>query len=115
MRLGYAAGKVLAGHHESAEHPTVLIGKDTRISGYMLESALQAGLSAAGVDVVLVRPDAHAGGRVSHARAAAFGRHRDQRFAQSVSTTTASNSFPATARSCPTRPSARSKRSSRRR
>ena len=56
MKLGYAAGKVLAARHASAEHPTVLIGKDTRVSGYMLESALQAGLSAAGVDVVLVGP-----------------------------------------------------------
>lgn len=56
MKLGYAAGKVLAARHDSAEHPTVLIGKDTRVSGYMLESALQAGLSAAGVDVVLVGP-----------------------------------------------------------
>jgi len=59
MRLGYAAGKVLCGldHHLAhGEHPTVLIGKDTRISGYMLESALQAGLSAAGVDVLLTGP-----------------------------------------------------------
>jgi phosphoglucosamine mutase len=56
MKLGYAAGKVLAAKRASAEHPTVLIGKDTRVSGYMLESALQAGLSAAGVDVVLVGP-----------------------------------------------------------
>src|SRR5687767_4923943 len=56
MKLGYAAGKVLAGRHAPAEHPAVLIGKDTRVSGYMLESALQAGLSAAGVDVVLVGP-----------------------------------------------------------
>ena len=56
MKLGYAAGKVLAGRQVTAEHPTVLIGKDTRVSGYMLESALQAGLSAAGVDVVLVGP-----------------------------------------------------------
>src|SRR5215213_1945025 len=56
MKLGYAAGKVLAARHVSDEHPTVLIGKDTRISGYMLESALQAGLSAAGVDIVLVGP-----------------------------------------------------------
>ena len=56
MRLGYAAGKVLAGHHAQTEHPAVLIGKDTRVSGYMLESALQAGLSSAGVDVVLVGP-----------------------------------------------------------
>ena len=56
MKLGYAAGKVLTARHSSGEHPTVLIGKDTRVSGYMLESALQAGLSAAGVDVVLVGP-----------------------------------------------------------
>lgn len=59
MRLGYAAGKVLvAAEHASlhGEHPAVLIGKDTRISGYMLESALQAGLTAAGVDVRLTGP-----------------------------------------------------------
>src|SRR3990170_3261198 len=57
MRLGYAAGKVLAGiRRKGVERPTVLIGKDTRISGYMLESALEAGLSAAGVDVLLVGP-----------------------------------------------------------
>ena len=57
MRLGYAAGKVLAAHKErSVEHPAVLIGKDTRISGYMLEAALEAGLSSAGVDVVLCGP-----------------------------------------------------------
>ena len=56
MRLGYAAGKVLAGSKAEGERPTVLIGKDTRVSGYMLESALQAGLSAAGVDVLLVGP-----------------------------------------------------------
>ncbi len=56
MHLGYAAGKVLAERNTSAERATVLIGKDTRISGYMLESALEAGLSAAGVDVLLVGP-----------------------------------------------------------
>src|SRR5687767_1707873 len=56
MKLGYAAGKVLASRNGKAKHPTVLIGKDTRVSGYMLESALQAGLSSAGVDVVLVGP-----------------------------------------------------------
>ncbi|HEX2827898.1 MAG TPA: phosphoglucosamine mutase [Burkholderiales bacterium] len=56
MKLGYSAGKVLAARHVSDQHPTVLIGKDTRVSGYMLESALQAGLSAAGVDIVLVGP-----------------------------------------------------------
>jgi phosphoglucosamine mutase len=58
MRLGYAAGKVLAAGQRlpSGEHAGVLIGKDTRISGYMLESALQAGLSAAGVDTYLAGP-----------------------------------------------------------
>ncbi|MEW5943692.1 MAG: phosphoglucosamine mutase [Pseudomonadota bacterium] len=58
MRLGYAAGRVLAASDRRAagEHPAVVIGKDTRISGYMLESALQAGLSAAGVDVLLLGP-----------------------------------------------------------
>lgn len=56
LRLGYAAGKVLAKAHTSVNRPTVVIGKDTRISGYMLESALEAGLSAAGVDVLLAGP-----------------------------------------------------------
>lgn len=52
MRLGWAAGKVFAG--QGKRH--ILIGKDTRISGYMFESALEAGLSAAGVDVGLLGP-----------------------------------------------------------
>ncbi len=58
MRLGYSAGKVLAAGRRSSQagRPGVLIGKDTRISGYMLESALEAGLSAAGVDVLLCGP-----------------------------------------------------------
>jgi phosphoglucosamine mutase len=57
MRLGYAAGKVLAkGSTGTSGRPTVLIGKDTRISGYMLEAALEAGFSAAGVDVMLAGP-----------------------------------------------------------
>jgi len=57
MQLGYAAGKVLAGEaHTRGERPGVLIGKDTRISGYMLESALEAGLIAAGIDVYLAGP-----------------------------------------------------------
>ena len=59
MRLGYAAGRVLTGieyNLEKAAHPAVLIGKDTRISGYMFESALEAGLSAAGVDVLMMGP-----------------------------------------------------------
>jgi phosphoglucosamine mutase len=57
MHLGYAAGKVLASaEHTKGERPGVLIGKDTRISGYMLESALEAGLIAAGIDVYLAGP-----------------------------------------------------------
>lgn len=59
MHLGYAAGRVLAADRSglaAGENPRVLIGKDTRISGYMLETALQAGLNAAGVDVRLTGP-----------------------------------------------------------
>jgi phosphoglucosamine mutase len=57
MRLGYAAGSALVGRDASVqERPAVLIGKDTRISGYMLEAALEAGFSAAGVDVMLCGP-----------------------------------------------------------
>jgi len=53
LRLGHAVGQVL----KSGEHrPTVLIGKDTRISGYMIESALEAGFASAGVDVLLTGP-----------------------------------------------------------
>ncbi len=55
LQLGFAAGRVLANHSEIA-HPSVLIGKDTRISGYMLEAALEAGFAAAGVDVVMTGP-----------------------------------------------------------
>jgi phosphoglucosamine mutase len=54
LRLGYAAGRVLT--QGGGTRPTVLIGKDTRISGYMLEAALEAGFSAAGVDVLLSGP-----------------------------------------------------------
>lgn len=56
MRLGHAAGSVLRRNARGGERPAVLIGKDTRISGYMLEAALEAGFSAAGVDVCLVGP-----------------------------------------------------------
>lgn len=59
LHLGYAAGKILreTDWQLSANgRPTILIGKDTRISGYMLESALEAGFSAAGVDVLLSGP-----------------------------------------------------------
>ncbi len=54
MKLGWAAGRVLA--QKQSGRAKVLIGKDTRISGYMFESALEAGLSAAGVDILLLGP-----------------------------------------------------------
>ncbi|MBI2734907.1 MAG: phosphoglucosamine mutase [Aquabacterium sp.] len=53
LRLGHAVGQVL---RRTEQRPTVLIGKDTRISGYMLESALEAGFASAGVDVLLTGP-----------------------------------------------------------
>lgn len=59
LHLGYSAGKVLLEsdwHLKKGEKPVVLIGKDTRVSGYLLESALEAGFSAAGVDVLLSGP-----------------------------------------------------------
>src|SRR4051812_8950151 len=58
LRLGYSAGVGLSSLPNRAPgvRPTVLIGKDTRISGYMLEAALEAGFSAAGVDVYLCGP-----------------------------------------------------------
>ena len=53
LRLGHAVGRVLKA---SDSRPTVLIGKDTRISGYMIESSLEAGFASAGVDVLLTGP-----------------------------------------------------------
>lgn len=53
LRLAHAVGRVLK---RTQERPTVLIGKDTRISGYMLEAAMEAGFNAAGVDVILLGP-----------------------------------------------------------
>jgi phosphoglucosamine mutase len=53
LKLGHAVGRVLRRH---GERPSVLIGKDTRISGYMLESSLEAGFASAGVDVLLSGP-----------------------------------------------------------
>ncbi|MBO7081529.1 MAG: phosphoglucosamine mutase [Neisseriaceae bacterium] len=55
MRLAYSAGRVLI-HQDTDSIPTVIIGKDTRISGYMLETALVAGLTAAGVHVLQTGP-----------------------------------------------------------
>jgi phosphoglucosamine mutase len=54
LKLGWAAGRVLGGKH--GEAGKILIGKDTRVSGYLLESALECGLSAAGVDIRLLGP-----------------------------------------------------------
>ncbi len=54
LRLGWAAGQVLS--EQRGTRASVVIGKDTRISGYMFESALESGLSAAGVDVILLGP-----------------------------------------------------------
>jgi phosphoglucosamine mutase len=70
MRLGYAAGSALVARDgmPANEHPAVLIGKDTRISGYMLEAAL----------------DADAGGRLPYSRPAPAGRGGDLRLAQSL-------------------------------
>ena len=62
LRLGFAAGETLVAHAQAqglakvGERPAVLIGKDTRISGYMLEAALESGFAAAGVDVMLCGP-----------------------------------------------------------
>lgn len=63
LKLGWAAGRVFAQRQiemnadtQARERPHVLIGKDTRLSGYMFESALEAGFAAAGVDVLLVGP-----------------------------------------------------------
>jgi phosphoglucosamine mutase len=53
LRLAHSVGRVLK---KTEQRPTVLIGKDTRISGYMLESALESGFNSAGVDVVLLGP-----------------------------------------------------------
>ena len=53
LRLGHAVGRVLK---QGAAKPTVVIGKDTRISGYMIESALEAGFASAGVDTLLSGP-----------------------------------------------------------
>ena len=54
LKLGWAAGRVFSRQVDS--NPTVVVGKDTRISGYLFESALEAGFSAAGVDIILLGP-----------------------------------------------------------
>ncbi len=56
LRLGHAVGQVLKREQQTQRKPKVLIGKDTRISGYMIESSLEAGFASAGVDVLLTGP-----------------------------------------------------------
>ena len=56
LKLGWASGRVFARNAGTGGHALVIIGKDTRVSGYMFESALEAGLVSAGVDVKLMGP-----------------------------------------------------------
>jgi phosphoglucosamine mutase len=56
LRLGHAVGRVLRAHAPEGSRSTVVVGKDTRISGYMIESALEAGFASAGVDTLLTGP-----------------------------------------------------------
>jgi phosphoglucosamine mutase len=56
LRLGHAVGRVLRRDAQEGTRPTVVVGKDTRISGYMIESALEAGFASAGVDTLLSGP-----------------------------------------------------------
>jgi phosphoglucosamine mutase len=99
LRLAHAVGRVLK---RTEERPTVLIGKDTRISGYMLESALESGFNSAGVDVVLLGPAADARRGLPHAGAARQPGRGDQRQPQPLPRTTASSSSARRAPSCPT-------------
>jgi phosphoglucosamine mutase len=75
LKLGWAAGKVF-GETDSVTH--VLIGKDTRVSGYMFESALEAGLVAAGARVTLAGADADAGGGDANAQPKSLSRYCNQ-------------------------------------
>jgi len=83
LRLGQSAGRVLS-QQTPGRRATVLIGKDTRVSGYMLEAALEAGFSSVGVDVVLCGPLPTPAVAYLTRATAAVGRRRDQRFAQPV-------------------------------
>ena len=56
LKIGFAYGKFLKERFNSTSNPKIIIGKDTRISGYMLESALESGLLASGVDIILAGP-----------------------------------------------------------
>ena len=81
LRVGQAAGAhFLRGDHRHR----VVIGKDTRLSGYMMESAMVAGFTSVGMDVVLLGPDADAGGGDADAIDARRSGRDDLRLAQSV-------------------------------
>lgn len=73
LKLGWAAGKVLARHGSRK----IIIGKDTRISGYMLESALEAGLAAAGLSALFTGPMPTCGRGLSDAYLPRRGRNCD--------------------------------------
>ena len=97
LRLASAAARVLA-----PDGGTALVGKDTRLSGYMFEAALEAGFVAAGVDVQLIGPLPTPGIAYLTQKFGCIVRRRDQRFAQPVTTTTASSSSMRPAASSPT-------------
>jgi phosphoglucosamine mutase len=95
LKLGWAAGKVLARHGSRK----IIIGKDTRISGYMLESALEAGLAAAGLSASFTGPmPTPAVAYLTRAFRAEAGLSFQLRITRSM--TTASNSSPLKAPSC---------------
>ena len=79
LKLGWATGNVFATPDRQTH---VLIGKDTRVSGYMFESALESGLVAAGARVTLLGPHAHACGSHVDPQSKGFGRYCDQCLAQ---------------------------------
>ena len=100
MKAGMAAGRIFTrGDHRHR----VVIGKDTRLSGYMIESALVSGFTAVGMDVFQFGPLPTPAVAMLTRSLARRSRRDDHRLAQSVSTTTASNSSAPTARNCPTR------------
>ena len=107
MKVGQAAG--LAFQRGDHRH-RVVIGKDTRLSSYMIEYALVAGFTSVGADVLLLGPDADAGGGDADALDALRSRGDDLGLAQSLTRTTASSCSAPTASSFRTR----SRRGSRR-
>ena len=109
LQLGRALAYLIRnGNHRHR----VVIGKDTRLSGYMLEQALAAGICSMGVDVLLVRPAADAGHRQHHHVDARRRRRGDLRLAQPLPGQRHQVLLRATASSCPTRSRRRSRSSS---